>query len=591
VRGIRAAKPGRPALLAALLAGAFLCSGCLATISSLLAPPLAVVDEPFTIAVDGVVSGSGGGCAAIVAQIPDSLEFLRAYYVTETARRRLRPSSRIAAQFTPEPGHRVLALADSIPSVRESEGRVRAFITMRASTVGAYTLKFAAGALHADGGESVWMTHSPADVRNFKRIESADAAVGLTVVEAERNGTTALAFTGSRDFLELPDSGIFSIDLEKDFSAELWISTVARDAVIFSTRADDLLGPFPIEIAVDEYGAPSVLACDGSRLFRTRNRAFMSDGMWHHLAVSYSAAERTFSLYMDAHLVDSLTAPPGCGGRGHPRPTLGARPSRRKFLNGVVDEVRFWSASRSKEEVMFYKNTALSGYEQGLAALYSFEKSEEGLVPSAASPEGFDAVAWNKPRLVPSTAPLKVELISFSVSLEGNNIAMSWESYDESKVSAFHVEKRTEASKYTTHAVFEAGTEGQNHRVYRAADVWQERSIVYYRLRKINKDGSVVFSDEAPIGAEQVLDFALGDNQPNPFAEITEIPYTLTSNTHATLRVYDLMGREVADLVSGRQKAGSYTAQFDATDLPPGPYFFKMQTKTGSLTKKMYVAR
>ncbi|MDH7515317.1 MAG: T9SS type A sorting domain-containing protein [Bacteroidota bacterium] len=584
-------RPSHLAGLFLLLAAALTFPGCITRLIAVSVPSVVTVDEPFTLAVDGVVAGIGGGCAALIVEVPATFEFVNASYVAPSARRRLYHDRTIAARFRPDSGCRVLALADSVPYGPGGEERVRVFVTLRPTATGTFTLKFAGGTLQSDGEERTWITHTPADITDFRKIDVVGFTATLTVAEPERNGTTAIAFTGGRDFLALPDSGIFAFTLREDFAIEFWTCTTARDAVLFSTRTDDILGAFPLEIAVDEYGAPVVRSCDGDTLFQTVSSVFFADGTWHHIAVSYTASARLFELYLDAKFLGSLTVSPRTVGVPHAAPLFGCRPSKRKFYAGTVDEVRFWTAARTQEEIVFYRNTALSGYEQNLAALYGFERTSNGVVPSSAAVEGYDAVAYNKPKLVPSTAPLRVELISFSVLLDGTTVSMNWESFDESKVKAFHLEKRTEEGKYATLAVFPGGETGQNHRSYHAEDTWSEKTIVYYRLKKINTDGSVILSDEVPVGAEQILDFNLGDCQPNPFSQATEIPYTLSEPTTVTLRVYDLVGREVADLISERQKPGSYSVRFEASGLPPGPYFYKLRTAAGAQTKKMYLVR
>ncbi len=72
-------------------------------------------------------------------------------------------------------------------------------------------------------------------------------------------------------------------------------------------------------------------------------------------------------------------------------------------------------------------------------------------------------------------------------------------------------------------------------------------------------------------GRETVRDFGLRSYL-NPFNPTTAISYQLLSISHVTLRVYDVLGREVATLVNGRQIAGSHVVEFDAGRLASGVY-------------------
>ncbi|MBL0173699.1 MAG: T9SS type A sorting domain-containing protein [Ignavibacteria bacterium] len=582
---------GRRAMLCALPLFALAAAGCLTKINSISAPAGVAVDESFTVAIDGVISGEGQGVAGIVLQVPESFEFVGASCVATSARRRLRYNEELASRFTAEAGHTVIAVVDTIRFSREKSDNVRVFITLRPTETGTFTLKCTSGGMELTEEEGRWRTHDPAGLRDFASFDTPNNLVTVTVTDQERNGTAALSFSGAREYLALPDSGVFAFTMRADFSVECWVSTTVRDVPILSTRQDDFLGAFPLEIGIDDRGAAFVQASDGDSLYRTHSSVFIADGRWHHLAAVYASATRSIELYADARFIETLFLPESIRDLRHAPPLIGARPTKRRFFAGTIDELRFWSAVRSQEEIIFYKQTALSGFEKNLAALYTFENGQNGRIPNATGAEGFEAVAFNKPKIIASTAPLRVELLSFGVTMEGGTVDMAWESYDESKVRHFQVEKRTEEGKYAVFATFEAGQDGQNHRVYHATDEWSEKTIVYYRLRKVNADGSIVFSDEVPIGAEQVMNFSLGENQPNPFGSVTEIPYTLSEPTHVSIRVYDLMGREVEELVSERQGTGSYKALFDGSELPAGLYFVKMRTAAGSQTKKIFLSR
>jgi len=88
-----------------------------------------------------------------------------------------------------------------------------------------------------------------------------------------------------------------------------------------------------------------------------------------------------------------------------------------------------------------------------------------------------------------------------------------------------------------------------------------------------------------PAGGNAPRVFSLAQNYPNPFNPATEIAYTIARDGYVSLRVYDLLGREVSRLVDGVRRAGSYVARFDASGLSSGVYFYRLQS--GSLTKTM----
>jgi hypothetical protein len=87
------------------------------------------------------------------------------------------------------------------------------------------------------------------------------------------------------------------------------------------------------------------------------------------------------------------------------------------------------------------------------------------------------------------------------------------------------------------------------------------------------------------------VDYLLQDNYPDPFNPSTIIGYRLPINSHVTLRIYDVLGREVATLVNKVQNAGRYTVVFDATSLLSGVYFDRFQAGKFTDTKKILLLK
>jgi hypothetical protein len=85
--------------------------------------------------------------------------------------------------------------------------------------------------------------------------------------------------------------------------------------------------------------------------------------------------------------------------------------------------------------------------------------------------------------------------------------------------------------------------------------------------------------------------FSLEQNYPNPFNPTTKIKYALPKASHTTLKVYDVLGNEVATLVNNEKQAGSYEVEFNASALSSGVYFYKLQSGGFIQTKKMIVLK
>ena len=85
--------------------------------------------------------------------------------------------------------------------------------------------------------------------------------------------------------------------------------------------------------------------------------------------------------------------------------------------------------------------------------------------------------------------------------------------------------------------------------------------------------------------------FSLNQNYPNPFNPVTSISYTLTKNSHVELKVFNVLGAEVATLVNGQKIAGKYDVKFDAAKLSSGVYFYQLTSADQTITRKMMLLK
>jgi len=85
--------------------------------------------------------------------------------------------------------------------------------------------------------------------------------------------------------------------------------------------------------------------------------------------------------------------------------------------------------------------------------------------------------------------------------------------------------------------------------------------------------------------------FELLQNYPNPFNPSTRIKYAISGQTHVSLKVFNLLGQEVATLVDEVQSVGSYVAKFDAVGLSTGVYFYKLEAGSFTNVKKMLLLK
>ena len=107
-------------------------------------------------------------------------------------------------------------------------------------------------------------------------------------------------------------------------------------------------------------------------------------------------------------------------------------------------------------------------------------------------------------------------------------------------------------------------------------------AIIKYTYHKPNE----VNSEPAAVKS-----FLLSQNYPNPFNPVTTISYQLPDGEFVSLKVYDVLGREVVSLVNDYKPAGKYGTEFDAGNLSSGIYFYRFRSGSFSITKKMLLLR
>jgi hypothetical protein len=83
----------------------------------------------------------------------------------------------------------------------------------------------------------------------------------------------------------------------------------------------------------------------------------------------------------------------------------------------------------------------------------------------------------------------------------------------------------------------------------------------------------------------------LDQNYPNPFNPSTKISYSIKEEGLVTLKVYDILGKEIATLINENKPEGNYEVEFNASALPSGLYIYKIQSGSFSDVKKMLLTK
>lgn len=188
---------------------------------------------------------------------------------------------------------------------------------------------------------------------------------------------------------------------------------------------------------------------------------------------------------------------------------------------------------------------------------------------------------------------LAVELLDFTASAENESVTLRWSTASESNNDYFEIARDGAVISYLN---------GIGSSTSRTDYVWVDRSELQsgetytYTLSAVDVNGA-----RHRLGSRQVVwnantggvidEFALQQNYPNPFNPSTMISYSLAEPSLVSLSVFDLTGREVAELVRGEQAAGAYSVSFNAGNLPAGMYFYRLQAGSFNAVRKLILMK
>lgn len=183
--------------------------------------------------------------------------------------------------------------------------------------------------------------------------------------------------------------------------------------------------------------------------------------------------------------------------------------------------------------------------------------------------------------------PLPVELSSFVATTIKNEVILDWVTGHELNNNMFEVQRAVKNSEiigdYTTVGIVKSKGNSNTSQEYKYSDKNLSVGNYAYRLKQIDYNGNFeyfILNSQVIIG--QPNGFSVSQNYPNPFNPSTIINYEMPFDGLVKLVVFDNLGREVKTLVNGNVNAGYYKTEFNATGLPSGVYFYRINASSGS---------
>lgn len=177
------------------------------------------------------------------------------------------------------------------------------------------------------------------------------------------------------------------------------------------------------------------------------------------------------------------------------------------------------------------------------------------------------------------TGALPVSLSAFNFSKEKNNVRLNWITEWELNNSGFELQRKQakENSTWNKIAFITGGGTTQGQKFYSYEDKKLKTGDYNYRLKQVDYNGNYeYFVLNEAVTVKGPNDFKISQNYPNPSNPKCKIDYEIPFESRVSIKVYDILGKEVRELVNELKTADFYTAEFDGSNLASGIYFYRI---------------
>lgn len=187
---------------------------------------------------------------------------------------------------------------------------------------------------------------------------------------------------------------------------------------------------------------------------------------------------------------------------------------------------------------------------------------------------------------------IPVELTSFTASIIGNDVTLSWVTATELNNLGFYIERSTAEDNWNNLGFVEGHGTTTETQSYTFVDKDIASGIYNYRIKQVDFDGTYKYYNlKEEIQIDVPSSYELSQNYPNPFNPTTKIKYSVPEDGFVNIAVYNLLGGKVSEIVSGIQKAGNYEVTFSASELASGMYIYRMASGGFVSIKKMMILK
>ena len=456
-----------------------------------------------------------------------------------------------------------------------------------------------------------------------------------------QGGGYALEYDGIDDYVTLP-ANLADMGVSDAFTCMLWIKTNSHYDYRMLIEDGDSWPNNGIHLGVVPHHDRIFLRINTTETSYYNEEIYITPYRRKWSAIAYTFDGSAIHLYFNGEpvLQAQISGDVQSGNRSL---WFGHREGMTPYV-GILEEISIWNIALSTDEIRERMHCLLEGGELGLLGYYRFD---EGAGEEAGDMTGnaFDGTLMGGPEWVQSTAPLgegqsRTEIVGETDQYRFESVDLELEFTAKADTDTFVVTKingapagqqpqgidpiaphvwivksygnGTFTANWTFH--FDEGVVSAEdlaspdnlklfHREANSDSAWTEiaaasavtdSSITFDNISTTGQFviGRKVDSSVPDTEPSNIPDsYELRQNHPNPFNPSTVISYSIPTSGHVSLKVYDLLGREIVTLVEAFQQGGFHSVRFETEDLPGGIYLYQIRAGSFVQTRKMVLSR
>lgn len=366
----------------------------------------------------------------------------------------------------------------------------------------------------------------------------------------------------SGNSLSLANNDNFEIDIKKskfeNLAIEFWgeFNDVSEFLKLYSDKSELL------KLSKNKFKMLETGIVDDLEIAST---TFLSKDSWNHFCIYYDSFDQKIKVYVNESLNFEFSAE-----------ILGDL--KLVFKNSMtdfnLDLLRIWDW-KGDLNILFENSKFNSSGIQTSNLIYQ---------------NNFDDLINTRFVFKESDAPIVSRAPEINIKSYSNFYVLEWSNNEYSNVDHFILEKSIDGKFFTEIYSIDKFTEDEQ--IYTFTDLRNSfDKLVYYRVKQINIDGSIIYSHQLKIGQKKKKNFVLKPNFPNPFNPTTKVTVELLEDTELSVTVYNVVGVKVDKIFDGSLGSGEHSFDFNGSELPSGIYLLEIKTPTSSEVMKMILAK